>query len=198
MNKLINVAALGAVATSSVYYLGGEVDVPESHSWVGIVKANVAGVSTYIMASFRDKPQISANGNLILQEGNEMHLLEQVGLMPIGESTLRKVRGHSAVDILEQNTEELMFKAAHILEDASATTEEKLHALFCPSHGVVVDFLRHQVPTAETVLEEQAAKQVEPQETSQVDAREELPPEVKHLLNHFEAQGVKVHVERVA
>ena len=205
MNKLIKIAALGDVPMTSVDYMGGTVDIPAHHAWIGIIKANVCNYATYLMVSFRDEPAISASGNLIVQEGNEHCVLEQVGMMPFGKATLRKVQGLSADEVLDANREELQYKVTQIIEHGGMSVEDKVHELLCPHHGVVADFFRHQIPTAaaaalQEIEQEKAQQQVAEEApvnlfaSTAAASKEELPAEVQQMIAELEAQGASVKV----
>lgn len=192
--SLINVAPLNP-ELSPVDYLGGTVAIPTHHQWVGVAKGLVASTRVYLMVSFAERPAITANGNFDLSTpGTDFYVIGQVGLMPTGERTLRKVRNHTTQEVLEANIEELAYKVTRIIESTDRTVEEKVHALLCPEHGVFPDFLAHQLPTAEQALQEdedEVQLEADPHVLVNSDG---LPPEVADLLGHLEAQGLKVKV----
>ena len=198
--SLINVNPKPACEMVNVNYLGGTMDIPAHHSWVGAAKITVCGVRAHALLSFAERPAVTANGSFDLSAGtNDFCVLQEVGLMPTGEQTLRKVNNLTSDDILQANVEELTYKVRSILEDETTSVDEKLADLLCSTHGVFPEFMAHQVPTALAAAEEEieAESKLETGPQFAEAALGDLPPEVKHFVEALSAQGATVHVHRI-
>lgn len=126
--------------TKEVSYAGGNIDIPANHNYLGVVRIGSPGGMKHVLASFADEPRVSGSGNLVA-EGEWLILMEVHEANPT--ESLRKVGDLDTEEVIIYNTEELVNKLTTILGAEEASVEEKIHAMFCPDHGVLVDFLRH-------------------------------------------------------
>lgn len=129
----------------SVDYLGGTILVPANHEFVAMTKLDCSnGEAKGLLVSFEVEPTVSRNGYYIAVPGTEHRILTEVEYQdPRG--TLRRVQGHDRDDAILSNAEELVYKMTAVLEQAP-TREAAIHALFCPEHGIVLEFLHSTTP----------------------------------------------------
>lgn len=131
--------------TKTVSYLGGEAVIPAHHNWMAVIMMGKASYNTCLLASFANKPLISESGLQWVPADEDFAIAGQVGKLNEDQliHTLRQV-DHVQDDqqVLLQNTEELVIKLKHILS-LEMSTEDKLHAIYCPEHGVFSDFMEH-------------------------------------------------------
>lgn len=129
----------------SVDYLGGTILVPANHEFVAMTKLDCSnGEAKGLLVSFEVEPTVSRNGYYIAVPGTEHRILTEVEYQdPRG--TLRRVQGHDRDDAILSNVEELVYKMTAVLEQAP-TREAAIHALFCPEHGIVLEFLHSTTP----------------------------------------------------
>ena len=131
--------------TKTVTYLGGEAVIPAHHDWMAVIMMGKASHNTCLLASFANKPLISESGLQWVPADEDFAIAGQVGKLNEDQliHTLRQV-DHVQDDqqVLLQNTEELVIKLKHILS-LERSTEDKLHAIYCPEHGVFSDFMEH-------------------------------------------------------
>lgn len=145
----------------SVDYLGGTLDVPAHHQWVAMTKLDCAnGEVKGLLVSYEVEPTVSRNGYYVAVPGTDSRILQEVEYQdPRG--SLRRVQGHSQEEVILLNAEELALKIERIL---ASDIEDKIHALFCPDHGVFIDFLKHTAPAlAEHFDEVEAQNETENQ-----------------------------------
>lgn len=132
-----------------VDYLGGTVQVPENHEWVAMVQqVSPSGESKSLLMSYEVEPTVSRKGHYLTVPGTESRVLCEVTAQD-HRGSLRRVQGHSQEEMILANAEELAYKFAQVLA-SDTSNEDKIHTLFCPEHGVFVDFLEH---TADALCE---------------------------------------------
>ena len=131
--------------TKTVSYLGGEAVIPAHHDWMAVIMMGKASHNTCLLASFANKPLVSESGLQWVPADEDFAIAGQVDKLTEDQliHTLRQV-DHVQDDqqVLLQNTEELVIKLKHILS-LERSTEDKLHAIYCPEHGVFSDFMEH-------------------------------------------------------
>ena len=131
--------------TKTVTYLGGTAVIPAHHNWMAVIMMGKVSHNTCLLASFANKPLISESGLQWVPADEDFAITGQVGKLNEDQliHTLRQV-DHVQDDqqVLLQNTEELVIKLKHILS-LERSTEDKLHAIYCPEHGVFSDFMEH-------------------------------------------------------
>ena len=131
--------------TKTVTYLGGTAVIPAHHDWMAVIMMGKASHNTCLLASFANKPLISESGLQWVPADEDFAIAGQVGKLNKDQliHTLRQV-DHVQDDqqVLLQNTEELVIKLKHILS-LERPAEDKLHAIYCPEHGVFADFMEH-------------------------------------------------------
>ena len=131
--------------TKTVSYLGGEATIPAHHDWMAVIMLGKASYNTCVLASFANKPLVSESGLQWVPADEDFAIAGQVGKLTEDQliHTLRQVdQVRDNKQVLLQNTEELVIKIKHILS-LEGSTEGKLHAIYCPEHGVFTDFMEH-------------------------------------------------------
>lgn len=125
-------------ALVQVDYLGGTLDVPANHEFVAMTKLDCAnGETKGLLVSYEVEPRISKNGYYVAVEGTGHSILGEVEYQdPRG--SLRRVQGHNRSEAILSNAEELVYKISQVLE---SDIEDKIHTIFCPKHGLFVEFL---------------------------------------------------------
>lgn len=123
-----------------VDYLGGTLTIPSHHQFVAMTKLDCSnGETKGLIVSYEVEPRVSKNGYYVAIEGTDHRILCEVEYQdPRG--SLRRVQGHSQEEMILANAEELTYKFAQVL---ASDDEDKIHTLFCPEHGIFVDFLKH-------------------------------------------------------
>ena len=176
-----------------VDYLGGTVDVPANHEWIAMTKLECAnGETKGLLVSYEVEPTVSRNGYYVAVPGTEHRILCEVEYQdPRG--SLRRVQGHSQEEMILANAEELTYKFAQVL---ASDDEDKIHTLFCPEHGIFVDFLKHTAyGLAEHFEQVEAENQAEEDSPSisikvmtpkgVVDLTDDLPPKLAGILGQI-------------
>lgn len=177
-----------------VDYLGGTVQVPANHEWIAMTKLDcVNGETKGLLVSYEVEPTVSRNGYYVAVPGTEHRILCEVEYQdPRG--SLRRVQGHSQEEMILANAEELAYKFAQVL---ASDDEDKIHTLFCPEHGVFVDFLNHTADAlAEHFEQVQAVNEAEEDDSpinikmfnengEVVDLADNLPPELASILGQI-------------
>lgn len=133
------------VETKTVTYLGGQAVIPAHHDWMAVIMMGKASHNTCLLASFATKPLVSESGLQWVPADEDFAIAGQVGKLAEDQliHTLRQVDNvQDSRQVLLQNTEELVLKLKHILS-LERSTEDKLHAIYCPEHGVFTDFMEH-------------------------------------------------------
>ena len=131
--------------TKTVTYLGGTAVIPAHHDWMAVIMMGKAAHNTCLLASFANKPLRSTSGLQWLPADEDFTIAAQVDKLTEDQliHTLRQVDNvRDSQQVLLQNTEELVIKLKHILS-LERSTEDKLHAIYCPEHGVFTDFMEH-------------------------------------------------------
>lgn len=131
--------------TKTVTYLGGTAVIPAHHNWMAVIMMGKASHNTCLLASFATKPLVSESGLQWVPADEDFAIAGQVGKLTEDQliHTLRQVdQVQDNQQVLLQNTEELVIKIKHILS-LERSTEDKLHAIYCPEHGVFSDFMEH-------------------------------------------------------
>ena len=135
--------ALTATAMTTVEYMGGTVDCPENHSYIALTNVRAGdGSLKAVITSFEVEPTVSVRSGYIAQRGTEHCILGEV-VYQEPQGSLRKVRGLDRSESILQNAEELALKMQCVLE---SDTEDKIHAIFCPDHGIFTQFLEFTAP----------------------------------------------------
>lgn len=141
--SLINIVpVLDTVETKEIHYLGGTILIPASHNWMAVVVNKSFGNSKRTIVSFVEKPVENKSGNLVPAQGTEYQMHCDVVCDAEPADTLRKVSPESSDEVIAHNIEELTYKLqALVSKDLSA--DELVHAVLCPNHGVLTDFVDH-------------------------------------------------------
>lgn len=164
--------------TKTVTYLGGTAVIPAHHDWMAVIMMGKASHNTCLLASFANKPLISESGLQWVPADEDFAIAGQVGKLNEDQliHTLRQV-DHVQDDqqVLLQNTEELVIKLKHILS-LERSTEDKLHAIYCPEHGVFSDFMGHCSDIFDAMYGD------EDEETSEAALRAELEQTISQLF----------------
>ena len=177
-----------------VDYIGGTVQVPENHEWVSMVQqVSPSGESKSLLMSYEVEPTVSRKGHYLTVPGTESRVLCEVTAQD-HRGSLRRVQGHSQEEMILANAEELAYKFAQVL---ASDDEDKIHTLFCPEHGVFVDFLNHTADAlAEHFEQVQAVNEAEEDDSpisikmfnengEVVDLADNLPPELASILGQI-------------
>ena len=168
--------------TKTVTYLGGTAVIPAHHDWMAVIMMGKASHNTCLLASFANKPLISESGLQWVPTDEDFAIAGQVGKLNEDQliHTLRQV-DHVQDDqqVLLQNTEELVIKIKHILS-LERSTEDKLHAIYCPEHGVFSDFMEHCSDIFDAMYGDEDEDETE--ETSETALRTELEQAISQLF----------------
>lgn len=168
--------------TKTVTYLGGTAVIPAHHDWMAVIMMGKASHNTCLLASFANKPLISESGLQWVPADEDFAIAGQVGKLNEDQliHTLRQV-DHVQDDqqVLLQNTEELVIKLKHILS-LEMSTEDKLHAIYCPEHGVFSDFKEHCSDIFEAMYGDEDEDETE--ETSKTTLRAVLEQAISQLF----------------
>lgn len=154
MSLIKIVPVLDTIETKEVHYLGGTIVIPASHNWMVVAVNKSFGSLKRTIVSFVEKPIENKSGNFVPVQGTEyqMHCDVVCDAEPV--DTLRKVSPESSDEVIAHNIEELTYKLqALVSKDLSA--DQLVHAVMCPDHGVLTDFIDHLKPVDES---ENAAK----------------------------------------
>ena len=174
-----------ACALVTVDYLGGEISIPENHTYVAMTKLDCSnGETKGLLISYEVEPTVSRNGYYVAVPGTKHTILCEVEYQdPRG--SLRKVQGHTPEEAILANVEEVAIKMQYILESDS---DSKIEDIFCPEHGVFAEFMHHQMPMLkqyfDAVEAEEVADVTEPVPGVRVvnATGKELPAEIKELF----------------
>lgn len=125
-----------------VDYMGGTIMIPVGHKYIAMTKLDCSnGETKGLLVSYEEEPTVSRNGYYVAVPGTEHRILGEVEYRdPRG--SLRKVADLTRDEAILANAEELTYKFVAAKEQADSP-EELIHMLFCPEHGVLVDFLAH-------------------------------------------------------
>lgn len=168
--------------TKTVTYLGGTAVIPAHHNWMAVIMMGKASHNTCLLASFANKPLISESGLQWVPADEDFAIAGQVGKLNEDQliHTLRQV-DHVQDDqqVLLQNTEELVIKLKHILS-LERSAEDKLHAIYCPEHGVFSDFMEHCSDIFDAMYGDEDEDETE--ETSETALRAELEQAISQLF----------------
>ena len=168
--------------TKTVSYLGGEAVIPAHHNWMAVIMMGKVSHNTCLLASFANKPLISESGLQWVPADEDFAIAGQVSKLSEDQliHTLRQV-DHVQDDqqVLLQNTEELVIKLKHILS-LERSTEDKLHAIYCPEHGVFSDFMEHCSDIFDAMYGDEDEDETE--ETSETALRAELEQAISQLF----------------
>lgn len=176
-----------SLAMSLVDYMGGIVEVPDNHDYVAVNKLHYAnGETKTVITSYEVEPTVSNKGYYLAVPGTGSLIIGEVeSVDPRG--SLRKVRNCTSDEVIIANSEELALKMLDILE-SDVSAEEKIHAIFCPEHGVFAEFMHHQMPMLkqyfDAVEAEEVADVTEPAPGVRVvnATGKDIPDEIKQLL----------------
>ena len=192
--SLLNIVSLAA-AMVTVDYLGGTIAIPENHEWVAMTKLDCNnGESKGLLVSYEVEPTVSRNGYYVAVPGTDHRILGEVEYQdPRG--SLRRVQGHDREEAIMSNAEELAYKIAAVLDQVKKP-HDAIHALFCPDHGVVSEFLKTTAP----MLHEYFTKD-EPEYTGEVhqtavseSVAEEASPRIVNMTGKPVPEDVMVQL----
>ena len=166
--------------TKTVNYLGGTAVIPAHHNWMAVIMLDKVAHNSCLLASFANKPLMSASGLQWVPADEDFAIAGQVGKLNEDQliHTLRQVdKLEDDQQVLLQNTEELVIKLKHILS-LERSTEDKLHAIYCPEHGVFPDFMEH----CSDIFDAMYGDEDEDEETSEAALRAELEQAISQLF----------------
>ena len=175
--------ALTATAMTAVDYMGGTVECPENHNYIALTKLRAGdGSLKAVITSFEVVPNVSAHSGYIARPGTEHRILGEV-VYQEPQGSLRKVRGLDRSESILQNAEELALKMQRVLE---SDTEDKIHAIFCPDHGIFTEFLEFTAPMLDDHFTE-----LDAEDNTEADAEpkivnlsgKQVPEEILNLLH---------------
>ena len=183
--------------TKTVDYLGGTVVIPAHHNWVAVIALGKLAYNTCLLASFANKPLMSTSGVQWVPADEDFAIAAQVDKLSEDQliHTLRQVdKLEDNQQVLLQNTEELVIKLKHILS-LELPLEDKLHAIYCPEHGVFPDFMQH----CANALDAMYGDEDEDEETSEAVLRAELEQAIRQLFDDVPEQTAqpKPHIRAV-
>lgn len=177
--------------TKTVTYLGGTAVIPAHHNWMAVIMMGKVSHNTCLLASFANKPLISESGLQWVPADEDFAIAGQVGKLTEDQliHTLRQVdQVQDNQQVLLQNTEELVIKIKHILS-LERSTEDKLHAIYCPEHGVFADFMEHCSDIFDAMYGDEDEDGDE--ETSEIALRAELEQAISKLFAEFPERKVQ-------
>lgn len=169
--------------TKTVSYLGGTAVIPAHHNWMAVIALGKIAHNTCLLASFANKPLMSTSGVQWVPADEDFAIAGQVGKLSQDQliHTLRQVdKLEDNQQVLLQNTEELVIKLKHILS-LELPLEDKLHAIYCPEHGVFPDFMQHCADALDAMYGDE--DEDEDQETSEAALRAELGQALSQLFD---------------
>ena len=172
--------------TKTVDYLGGTAVIPAHHNWMAVIMLGKVAHNTCLLASFANKPLMSAAGVQWVPADEDFAIAGQVGKLSEDQliHTLRQVdKLEDNQQVLLQNTEELVIKLKRILS-LELPTEDKLHAIYCPEHGVFPDFMQH----CANALDAMYGDEDEDEEISEAELRAELEQAISQLFDDAPTQ----------
>ena len=177
--------------TKTVTYLGGTAVIPAHHNWMAVIMMGQAAHNTCLLASFANKPLMSSTGLQWIPADEDFAIAGQVGKLSEDQliHTLRQVdKLEDNKQVLLQNTEELVIKLKHILS-LERSTEDKLHAIYCPEHGVFTDFMEHCADVLDALYGDEDVD--EDEETSEAALGAELEQVTSQLFADVPGQTVQ-------
>ena len=172
--------------TKTVDYLGGTAVIPAHHNWMAVIMMGKASHNTCLLASFANKPLMSKSGLQWIPADEDFAIAGQVGKLNEDQliHTLRQVdKLEDNQQVLLQNTEELVIKLKHILS-LELSTEDKLHAIYCPEHGVFTDFIEH----CSDIFDAMYGDEDEDETESAQDAESKIRAEIKQAISQLFAE----------
>ena len=179
--------------TKTVTYLGGAAVIPAHHNWMAVIMMGKVSHNTCLLASFANKPLISASGLQWVPADEDFAIAGQVDKLSEDQliHTLRQVdKVEDNQQVLLQNTEELVIKLKHILS-LERSTEDKLHAIYCPEHGVFPDFMQHCADILDALYGDEDEDEDEDEETSEAALGAELGQVISQLFAGVPGQTVQ-------
>ena len=177
--------------TKTVDYLGGTAVIPAHHNWMAVIMLGKVAHNTCLLASFANKPLMSKAGVQWIPADEDFAIAGQVGTLNEDQliHTLRQVDNHEdSQQVLLQNTEELVIKLKHILS-LDMPLEDKLHAIYCPEHGVFPDFMQHCADALDAMYGDEDEDADE--ETSEAALCAELEQAISQLFDDAPEQTVR-------
>ena len=174
--------------TKTVNYLGGTAVIPAHHNWMAVIMLGKAAHDTCLLASFANKPLMSKSCLQWVPADEDFAIAGQVAKLSEDQliHTLRQVDMlEDNQQVLLQNTEELVIKLKHILS-LDMPLEDKLHAIYCPEHGVFPDFMQHCADALDAMYGDE--DEDEDEETSEAELRAELEQAISQLFGDVPEQ----------
>ena len=170
--------------TKTVTYLGGTAVIPAHHNWMAVIMLGKAAHNTCLLASFANKPLMSKSGVQWVPADEDFAIAGQVGTLNEDQliHTLRQVdKLEDNQQVLLQNTEELVIKLKHILS-LEGSTEDKLHAIYCPEHGVFADFMEHSADILDAMYGDEDEDETESAQDAESKVRAKLEQAISQLF----------------
>lgn len=185
--------------TKTVDYLAGTAVIPAHHNWMAVIMMGKLAHNTCLLASFANKPLVSTSGLQWVPADEDFAIVGQVGKLNEDQliHTLRQVdKVEDNQQVLLQNTEELVIKLKHILS-LDMPVEDKLHAIYCPEHGVFPDFMAHCADIFDAIYGDEDEDKAE--EFSEAELRAELEQAISQVFDDATEQTAqpKPHVRVV-
>ena len=171
--------------TKTVSYLGGEAVIPAHHNWMAVIMMDKVSHNTCLLTSFANKPLISASGVQWVPADEDFVIAGQVSKLSEDQliHTLRQVdKVEDSQQVLLQNTEELVIKLKHILS-LERPTEDKLHAIYCPEHGVFPDFMEHCSDILDVMYGDEDEDETESAQDTESKVRAQLEQVISQLFD---------------
>ena len=170
--------------TKTVNYLGGTAVIPAHHNWMAVIMLDKVAHNSCLLASFANKPLMSTSGLQWVPADEDFAIAGQVGKLNEDQliHTLRQVdKLEDDQQVLLQNTEELVIKLKHILS-LELPLEDKLHAIYCPEHGVFPDFVQHCADALDAMYGDEDEEQDESAQDVDSKVRAELEQAISQLF----------------
>lgn len=178
------------VEREEVFYAGGTFSIPAHHKFMGLIQLGVAGHHRTLVASFAERPTVSESGEQLVPVSDDYSIIAEVAHQPTPlVDTLRQVKDvlNPTVALLS-NAEEIALKIKSILK-SNMSAEDKLHAIYCPVHGVLAEAAEVNESWIETLREQNAASAADEDEDHDC---EELPVDVLSAISAV-LSGVGAH-----
>lgn len=135
-------------------YLGLDILIPVDHTHVALVKFTDRQDNTNtVIMSFAQKPEFDGI-RYSVPKGVGTYLVGQVDDITSTTGSLRSTQPESSEHLLIHNAEELMHKIRNILE-SDASDKDKIHAIYCPEHGELPQFLDSIRPSLEELFDDE-------------------------------------------
>lgn len=176
--------------TKTVDYLGGTVVIPAHHNWVAVIALGKLAYNTCLLASFANKPLMSPSGVQWVPADEDFAIAAQVDKLSEDQliHTLRQVdKVEDNQQVLLQNTEELVIKLKHILS-LELPLEDKLHAIYCPEHGVFPDFMQHCAVIFDAIYGYEDEDETESTQDAKSKVRTQLEQVISQLFDDVPEQ----------